>query len=169
MLTQHPNMKKRQTQTVKIAMDTNNVQTECASVIDIAIQSESLISCSTATMTDKCTGDDKSSATEPPKSRHIQTWAVHTLDKNIGPSTRCTDSQVDSVHQIEAESQTPYEDQTDQTYVQSMDDYLFQKYQELHELQSEFVYVLEARSHKIQKLAEDIEFLKNIPDDNSIT
>ena len=50
-------------------------------------------------------GEDKSDATDPPTTRHMQTWNVKTQDRKVGPSTNCASSQVYHVLEITNETQ----------------------------------------------------------------
>ena len=169
ILTQHPQLKKRAMQTDNILQAETDAQTEYVSTINVEVQSDAIVTCSAGTTIQCYIGEDKSSATDPPENRHTQTWIIKTLEKKIGPTTKSNSTQVDHVYQIQTETQTPYTEHIDQPYVQSMDDYLFQKHQELHDLQSDLFHYLEIRSHKIQRLTDEIRSLKDILDDNSIT
>ena len=121
-------------------------------------------------MTDQHIDDNKYAATDPPEDRHIQTWVVKRLHKKVGPSTKNSSTQGLHVHEIKCATQTPNTDQLDQPFVQSMDDYLFQKQQELHSLNSDFLAFLNARENKIKVLSEEMKYLKDIrSDDDRIT
>ena len=65
-------------------------------------------------MTDELIGDDKGVNTEPPVTRHMQTWEVTKESRKCGPSYTSVSSQVDGVHQSNGATQTQHDDKTEQ-------------------------------------------------------
>ena len=157
--TQHPAVKKKYAQTYKHSTQDADVQTEKLQSKDTFSYCEQQSVMSSAhTMTETVMfNNDKCVATDPPVNRHIQTFPAKSSNKKVGPSMSDSCVQVHLVRRVHCDTQTPNESYLNTPYVQSAEDYLFQKQQQIHDLHSEMVVFVTERSTLVQQLIQDFQ------------
>ena len=104
--TQSQSMKQRSVQTQKIVTQVTSTQTEKMSRSSNASQCVIEMNSISTMVNINDLGADKCCQTDPPQSRHIQTWQYETQDKKIGPSTKDSSVQVSTLCQIDNACQT---------------------------------------------------------------
>ena len=115
--------------------------------------------CSTAMMPECQIGENKYAAMEPWENHHTQTWAVNDSNNKAGSPITNRSTQIHHVSEYSVPLTHHLMTKQNEPYVQSLDDYLFLKQQELHDLQVELIALVDARS---QKMASEINELENI-------
>ena len=91
-------------------------------------------------------------------------------NKKVGPNKSDSSVQVHLVRRLHCGTQTPNDNHSDLPYVQSVEDYLFQQHQKIHDLHSEMVVFVTERSTLVQGLIHDLQYiLDEINKDEGVT
>ena len=169
--TQHPSRKKKNVQTNKIFSEDIDIQTVVTDYKDSACQSLAMVMNTTSTSVDERFGYDKCIATYPVVSRHVQTVKPQSQSKKMGPNYGSKATQSKCYKTAFKESQT-YEQklEIETPWVQSAEDYLADRHEELHKIQQDFLSSLIERQERLDQIASEFAYLKSEEeDDNSVT
>ena len=169
--TQHPSRKKKNVQTTKIFSEDIDIQTVGISYKHSACQSPELIKNTTATSVDEPIGTDKCVATDPAVSRHMQTTKPESESKKTGPSYGSKATQAKRYKPACTDSQTTDQRREVETpWIQSVEEYLEDRHEELHDIQQDFIDSLLHRQERLDQIASELAYLKSQEeDDNSVT
>ena len=132
---QFPDTKRKRNQTSMSMTCDVSQQTTRITKTDVGNQSNKPEQCHQGHMTDYTMGDHKCVSTEPPMSRHMQTWILEHADKKCGPSYVHAATQLNNIYQVEEMTQTTHDH-----HLESSDAFLYHNQQRLNDWCDDPVY-----------------------------